>query len=165
MARLSESRHKPVFAASILNTQRGTREKIANPVQTMSRRAFRIVCVSGFFDPLHVGHIEYLENARLLGDKLIVILNDDCQRSTRPLMSISHRIQILKAIRFVDHVVVAIDKDAHVSETLHEICPAVFAKGLHASEKEALTCEENHIELVENVGQNLHFHDLIASFR
>jgi D-beta-D-heptose 7-phosphate kinase/D-beta-D-heptose 1-phosphate adenosyltransferase len=35
----------------------------------MSQRPFKVVCASGYFDPLHVGHIEYLKNARMLGDK------------------------------------------------------------------------------------------------
>ena len=41
------------------------------------KRSFKTVCCSGYFDPLHIGHIEYLKNAKLLGDKLVVILNND----------------------------------------------------------------------------------------
>ena len=39
----------------------------------------KIVCVSGYFDPVHVGHLEYFKMARALGDKLVVIVNNDKQ--------------------------------------------------------------------------------------
>ena len=49
----------------------------------MSIREMKVVCVSGYFDPIHCGHIEYLKNASLLGDKLIVILNNDVQNTQK----------------------------------------------------------------------------------
>ena len=129
------------------------------------RRDFRIVCTSGYFDPLHVGHVEYLESARLLGDKLIVILNADRQRNAVPRVPIEERIRILKALQVVDQVVVSVDTNAHVGETLRQIHPTIFAKGLCASNVEAQVCEDLGIELVENVGKELHMHDLLASLR
>ena len=42
-----------------------------------------IVCVSGYFDPLHVGHIEYFEKSKQLGDELMVIVNNDYQASLK----------------------------------------------------------------------------------
>ena len=74
-------------------------------------RNFKTVCVSGYFDPLHRGHIEYFENAKLLGDKLIVILNTDRQRSRAPRMTLDDRKKILESIRYVDSVVLSVDVD------------------------------------------------------
>lgn len=132
----------------------------------MSRRDFRIVCTSGYFDGLHMGHVAYLESARLLGDKLVVILNHDRQRTRQPRVPLEERRFILSALRAVDDVIVAIDNDAHVCETLRQICPTVFAKGLHASDMEVKVCHELGIQVVEQVGgKELHMHELLASFR
>lgn len=128
-------------------------------------RPFKVVCVSGYFDPLHRGHVEYIENARKLGDKLIVILNSDAQRTAVPRTALDDRRYILERLQSVDEVVVSVDVSPHVCETLKRLKPAVFAKGLIASEKELQVCCEEGIEVVTNVGQQLHFHDLMASLR
>lgn len=129
------------------------------------RRPFRTVCVSGYFDPLHVGHVSYLRNARLLGDRLVVILNHDGQRSAVPRLPLEDRRTMLEAIRYVDEVVVAVDEDAHVGETLRRLRPTIFAKGMHASAVEAAVCGAEGIQIVEGVGSELHLHDLMASLR
>ena len=131
----------------------------------MPRRSFRTVCVSGYFDPLHVGHVSYLRNARLLGDRLVVILNHDGQRASVPRLPLQDRRTLLEAIRHVDEVVIAIDRDAHVGETLRQLRPSVFAKGMHASDAEAEVCAAEGIEIVEGVGADLHLQDLLASLR
>jgi cytidyltransferase-like protein len=129
-------------------------------------RAFKIVCVSGWFDPLHLGHVEYLKNAKILGDKLVVILNTDSQR--RPGVKLKHnaaqRSQLVGSIRYVDQVVLSIDCDENVSETLRQVNPHVFAKGLAPSVSELEVCRELNIEVVENVGDQIHLHDLILEF-
>ena len=125
-------------------------------------RNFKTVCVSGYFDPLHRGHIEYFENAKLLGDKLIVILNTDRQRSRAPRMTLDDRKKILESIRYVDSVVLSVDVDSNVCNTLKQLTPTVFAKGDCASDSEIETCVELSVEIVQGVGSQLHLHDLLA---
>ena len=129
----------------------------------MTVRSFKVVCVSGWFDPLHLGHIEYLKNAKLLGDKLVVILNHDAQRrpSVRLRYTNEQREMFVRSIRYVDDVVLSIDADAHVCASLRKIKPHIFAKGLSPSEAELAVCEELGIEVVREVGEQIHLHDLL----
>ena len=65
----------------------------------------RIVVASGYMNPLHVGHIEYIEGASKLGDKLIFIVNNDEQvklKDSVPFMSQDERLCIVNAIKGVD---------------------------------------------------------------
>ena len=84
----------------------------------------RIIVISGYFNPLHVGHLDYMEQAKKLGDKLIVIVNNDHQvkikRST-PFMNESDRMRIVKSVRCVDNVVLSLDRDATVVKTLKSV--------------------------------------------
>ncbi len=92
----------------------------------------RVVLANGCFDLLHVGHVRYLEDARALGDLLIVGVNgDDAVRRLkgpgRPLMPAVERAEMLAALRVVDHVVVFDDDTADRLVAL--LRPAVHAKG------------------------------------
>jgi rfaE bifunctional protein nucleotidyltransferase chain/domain len=92
----------------------------------------RIVLANGCFDLLHVGHIRYLEDARRLGDVLFVGINSDgavarLKGAGRPLMPAAERIEILSALRVVDHVVVFDDDTADA--LIRAIKPDVHAKG------------------------------------
>lgn len=92
----------------------------------------RVVLANGCFDLLHVGHVRYLEDARALGDLLIVGVNgDDAVRRLkgpgRPLMPAVERAEMLAALRAVDHVVVFEDDTADRLVAL--LRPAVHAKG------------------------------------
>jgi D-glycero-beta-D-manno-heptose 1-phosphate adenylyltransferase len=92
----------------------------------------RVVLANGCFDLLHVGHVRYLEDARALGDLLIVGLNgDDAVRRLkgpgRPLMPAVERAEMLAALRAVDHVVVFDDDTA--DRLVAILRPAVHAKG------------------------------------
>ena len=92
----------------------------------------RVVLANGCFDLLHVGHVRYLEDARALGDLLIVGVNgDDAVRRLkgpgRPLMPAVERAEVLAALRAVDHVVVFEDDTADRLVAL--LRPAVHAKG------------------------------------
>ena len=65
----------------------------------------KIAIVSGYFNPLHVGHLDYLQAARELADKLIVIVNSDYQvtlKGSTPFMTQSDRLKIVKALECVD---------------------------------------------------------------
>lgn len=129
-------------------------------------RTFKTVCVSGYFDPLHVGHIDYLQNSKLLGDRLVVILNNDTQRSPVPRMTQEDRKCILESIRWVDQVVIATDDDKTVCQTLASIHPDIFAKGVSACPRELQVCEAMNIEVVTSVGgSQLHLQDLLNEFR
>jgi len=65
----------------------------------------KVVVTSGYFDPLHVGHIECLELAKQLGDKLIVIVNSDFQaklKKGKSFMNQEDRMKIISALKCVD---------------------------------------------------------------
>ena len=77
----------------------------------------KIVAVSGYFDPIHVGHLEYLELAKQLGDRLVVIVNNNHQcvlKKGKPFMDEADRMKIVEAIGIVDEVFLSIDKDKSV---------------------------------------------------
>ncbi len=82
------------------------------------------VIISGYFDPLHVGHLEYIENAKKLGKYLTVIVNSDHQaklKKGKPFMKDVERKKILESIRGVDNVVISIDRDRTVCRTLEKV--------------------------------------------
>jgi len=84
----------------------------------------KINIVSGYFDPIHDGHIELFEKAKETADKLIVILNNDLQTSFKkgkPFMEEKVRKRIIEAIRYVDEVVLSIDENKSVCKTLEKI--------------------------------------------
>ncbi len=81
----------------------------------------RVVAISGFFNPLHMGHIDYISAARNLGDFLIVIVNSDKQvdiKGSVPFMEQDERLAIINNIKGVDRAVISIDDDGSVCETL-----------------------------------------------
>tara|TARA_Y100001970_G_scaffold210151_1_gene256306 strand:+ start:18 stop:470 length:453 start_codon:yes stop_codon:yes gene_type:complete len=81
----------------------------------------RVVAISGFFNPLHIGHIDYISAARNLGDFLIVIVNSDEQvkiKGSVPFMNQDDRLRIIRNIKGVDRAVISIDDDGSVCETL-----------------------------------------------
>jgi rfaE bifunctional protein nucleotidyltransferase chain/domain len=92
----------------------------------------RIVLANGCFDLLHVGHVRYLDAARRLGDVLFVGINGDAAVARlkgrgRPLMPAVERVELLAALRTVDHVVVFDDDTADALITA--VRPDVHAKG------------------------------------
>ncbi len=121
----------------------------------------KIVAVSGYFDPLHIGHIEYLELAKKLGDKLIVILNNDEQvklKKGKPFMPLDERKKILEAIKYVDEVFVSIDNDLTVCKSLKAVKPDIFAKGGDRFKEEipeAKICRELGIKIVDGLGEKI----------
>jgi rfaE bifunctional protein nucleotidyltransferase chain/domain len=92
----------------------------------------RIVLANGCFDVLHVGHVRYLREARRLGDVLFLGLNDDTavarlKGAGRPVIPQDERVEILEALRDVDHVVVFGDDTADA--LVMRLRPDVHAKG------------------------------------
>ena len=118
------------------------------------------VAVSGYFNPIHVGHIRLLKEAKNLGNYLVVILNNDLQvklKGSVPFMSIEDRKEIVASIKYVDEVFVSIDKDKSICKSLIVVKPNMFANGGDRSKgeiPESKVCEDNNIKMVDNVGGN-----------
>jgi len=92
----------------------------------------RRVLVSGYFDPLHVGHLELIERAKKLGDHLIVVVNNDFQaklKKGKAFMPESERVKIIQALKNVDEVILSVDNDRTICKTLEKIHPDIFANG------------------------------------
>ena len=121
----------------------------------------KIVAVSGYFDPIHIGHIEYFKLAKQLGDRLIVILNNDKQailKKSKSFMPLEERKKILEALKDVDEVFVSIDEDETVCKSLEAVMPDIFAKGgdRFAYEiPEAAICKKLGIKIIDGVGKKI----------
>jgi len=119
------------------------------------------VAVSGYFDPIHVGHLEYFKYAKELGDYLIVIVNNDYQCSLKKgkaFMPEQDRLRIASSIKGVDEVVLSIDQDRTVCKTLEMINPDIFANGGDRSNveiPESKVCKEYNIKLVDGLGSKI----------
>ncbi len=119
------------------------------------------VAVSGYFDPIHVGHLEYFKYAKKLGDYLIVIVNNDAQcalKKGKAFMTEEDRVAIVAAIKGVDEVVLSIDADRTVCKTLAMINPDIFANGGDRNNKEipeAKICRSQNIQLVDGLGNKI----------
>lgn len=124
-----------------------------------------IVIASGYFNPVHIGHIKLLQAAKELGDYLIVIINNDQQQKLKKgkvIMNQDERSEIVKAIRYVDEVILSVDQAPPVINTLSLIAKKyaedklIFANGGDRdSEKaipEAEVCKKNDIEMRFGIG-------------
>lgn len=84
----------------------------------------KIVLVTGGFDPLHSGHIEYFKAAKQLGDKLVVGLNSDAwltRKKGQPFMPITERISIIENLKMVDHCILYNDDDGSSIEAIRNV--------------------------------------------
>lgn len=123
-----------------------------------------VVVVSGGFDPIHIGHVRMLQESKKLGDKLIVILNNDNWLVTKKgfsFMPEQERKEILEAIADVDEVIITehalYDTDRSVCRELQKIRPHIFANGGDRKPDgdpvpEVMICNELGIEMIYNVG-------------
>ena len=129
----------------------------------------KVIVASGYFDPIHVGHIEYLEKSKSLGDKLIVIVNNDkqtCLKKGKPFMCQEDRVKIVQSLKCVDDAFLSIDSDATVSESIEKVFlmtenfqdKMVFANGgdrYQGEIPEAKICYEYRIEMVDGLGEKI----------
>jgi D-beta-D-heptose 7-phosphate kinase/D-beta-D-heptose 1-phosphate adenosyltransferase len=108
------------------------RQRMAAERKTLRERGERLVFTNGCFDLLHPGHVRYLQEARKLGDRLVVAVNADetvarLKGPGRPLTPLAERMEILAALASVDYVV-AFDEETPF-EIIEEIVPDVLVKG------------------------------------
>jgi cytidyltransferase-like protein len=117
------------------------------------------VAVSGAFDPIHVGHIAYIREAAKLGDRLVVILNNDnflLRKKGFVFRPFEDRKEILESIKGVDEVIASVDDDQTVCQTLELVKPDIFAKGGYRTGPQNIpeveTCRAIGCKVVTDVG-------------
>lgn len=123
----------------------------------------KISCVSGYFDPIHIGHIEYFKLSKQNADKLMVIVNNDEQsilKKGKHFMPVDERIKIIEELKCVDYVVKSIDTDKTVCKTLEilEPRPTFFCNGgdqNNNSIPEVDICNKLGITLLDGFGNKI----------
>ena len=120
-----------------------------------------VVAVSGYFDPLHIGHIEFFQLAKDLGNKLIVIINNNHQAEIKKgefFMHENDRMEIVAALRCVDEVFLSIDTDDSVCKSLEAIKPDIFANGgdrLLEEIPETAVMKKYNIKMIDGLGDKI----------
>jgi cytidyltransferase-like protein len=128
----------------------------------------KVVVISGYFNPLHVGHIDYISSAKSLGDTLVVIINSDDQvkiKGSVPFMNQNDRFRIISNLKDVDYTFASNDEDGTVCVSLLNVYylfkdsegfeGMVFANGGDRKEggiAEEDECKRLGIELAYNIG-------------
>jgi len=121
----------------------------------------KIVAVSGYFDPIHIGHLEYLRLSKKLGDKLVVIVNNNHQcvlKKGKPFMDEKDRVEIVRSLEMVDEVFLSIDDDKSVCKSLEKIKPHIFANGGDRSTgevPESTVCKKYNIQMTDGLGDKI----------
>ena len=128
----------------------------------------KVIIVSGYFNPIHKGHLEYFENAKSHGELLFVIVNSDHQRElkgSKKFQDENERLFIVSSLRVVDKAILSIDQDRTVRETIKHIHKKYqkdyslsFANGGDQNNDtipERPICEELGLELIDGLGQKI----------
>ena len=134
----------------------------------MNKMKKKAIIVSGYFNPIHKGHIEYFNNAKKLADELFVIVNSDYQRllkGSKKFQEEDERMIIVSNIKAVDKAILSIDKDRTVCKTLKLIFnkyeteyELFFANGGDQNNDtipERSICEKVGITLVDGLGDKV----------
>lgn len=122
----------------------------------------KTVAISGGFDPVHIGHLQLMKEAKTLGDRLVVILNNDSwllRKKGYVFMSEKERAAVLSAIKYVDKVILTAHpcnpKDVSVCKELKKLKPDIFANGgdrKAGNIPEYKLCKKLGIKMAFNVG-------------
>ncbi len=124
----------------------------------------KVVMVSGGFDPVHIGHVRMFQEAKKLGDELVILLNNDnwlYLKKGYAFMPENERKEILEAFEAVDRVIISSHKknttDISISRDILSVRPHIFAKGgdRHVGNiptPEVLVCQEIGCEIVNDIG-------------
>ena len=121
----------------------------------------KIVLVTGGFDPIHSGHVEYLKSAKKLGDTLIVGVNSDdwlIRKKGRPFMPITERVTLIENLKMVDHVILFNDTDNTAIEAIKNVKAlyphetVVFANGGDRTKENIPEMVVEDVEFVFGVG-------------
>lgn len=125
----------------------------------------KIVIESGFFNPLHGGHLDMIEAGAKLGDKLVVIVNNDTQqvmKKGKVILDEQNRLRLISALRDVDEAFIAVDEDGSVIKSLEKVAlqypndELVFANGGDRDSEKAIpegdVCRQYNIEMIFGVG-------------
>ena len=128
----------------------------------------KAIIVSGYFNPLHKGHLEYFNNAKALCDELFVIVNNDYQRElkgSKPFQDEEERMLIVSNIKAVDKAILSIDQDRTVRQTIAKIAmhysdthELAFANGGDQNNEtipETLICKELEVALIDGLGDKI----------
>jgi cytidyltransferase-like protein len=128
----------------------------------------KVSIVSGYFNPLHGGHLDMIEAARALGDRLIVIVNNDKQQMLKKgkiILDEANRLRLIRALKGVDEVVLSIDEDPTVVKTMEMVAKQhpgdelTFCQGGdRKSDKdnpEADVCRQYNIQIAYGVGTEI----------
>jgi len=128
----------------------------------------KAIIVSGYFNPLHKGHLELFEKAKASGDQLWVIVNSDHQRElkgSKAFMDQDERLLIVSAIGIVDKALISIDRDKTQCATLADLADKYsyqyelyFANGGDQNKDsipEVPVCNEKGIGLLEGLGDKI----------
>ena len=128
----------------------------------------KLIIVSGYFNPLHKGHLDLFEKAKEVGDLLCVIVNNDIQRGLKGskfFQDQDERIQIIRALSIVDMAWISVDNDLTQNETLKVMVDKfygsmklAFANGGDQTNEtipEADICRTFDIELIDGLGDKI----------
>ena len=126
------------------------------------------IITSGYFNPIHKGHVELLRESKKLGDLLIVIVNNDLQRElkgSKKFMDEDERLEIITALKVVDIALLSIDKDKtqcatlkYIGENYGKTHQLYFANGGdqdNSSIPEVDVCNEYNITLIDGLGDKI----------
>jgi len=128
----------------------------------------KAIIVSGYFNPIHKGHIEYFKKAKSMAEELFVIVNSDFQRElkgSKPFQDQEERMIIVSHIRSVDRTILSIDRDRTVCATLTKIIidfedkyELIFGNGGDQNNDtipEKHVCNKHKIQLIDNLGDKI----------
>ena len=128
----------------------------------------KAIIVSGYFNPIHKGHLEYFNNAKALCDELFVIVNNDHQRAlkgSKEFQKEDERMIIVSNIKAVDRAILSIDQDRTVCETIRMIAneygadyELAFANGGDQNNDtipERPICKELNVALIDGLGDKI----------